>query len=158
MSNRNLSPVDRFWSHVNKTDYCWEWTASKYPFGYGCFKANGKKFGAHRFSWILANGPILYYLFVLHKCDNPSCVNPDHLFLGTQRANMRDRMKKWRHVYGEKSKASKLTESQVFDIWKNKNSENAGIVAKRYNVSRSCIQAIWVGKNWRWLTSSFLSQ
>jgi hypothetical protein len=96
--------LDRFWSKVQKTETCWLWTASKRHKGYGafCYERNGIKVQgrAHRFSWELHFGEIPEGLFVLHRCDNPACVRPDHLFLGTNQDNVDDMMAKGRHVAG----------------------------------------------------------
>lgn len=85
---------DRFWSKVRKDDGCWEWTASVNRRGYGWLHFGGKverkALKAHRVSWEIHNGPIPDGLWVLHKCDNPRCVRPDHLFLGDRTDNMRD--------------------------------------------------------------------
>lgn len=96
--------MERFWSKVNKktNSGCWEWTARKNDDGYGTIKINNKQCYSHRFSWQLFNGFILKGLFVLHKCDNPSCVNPDHLFLGTKKDNAKDRDNKGRGLKGRK--------------------------------------------------------
>ena len=85
-------------SYEIKEDGCWNWERSirsKLP--YGSIRLNGKHLVAHRYSWELSNGKIPYGIYVLHKCDNPSCVNPDHLFLGTQGDNNRDCIEKNRN-------------------------------------------------------------
>lgn len=96
--------VRRFWAKVAKGDSCWLWTASKRSKGYGAFVypllgvvTQGR---AHRFSWELHNGPIPDGAFVCHKCDTPACVNPEHLFLGSNADNVADMMSKGRHVRG----------------------------------------------------------
>ncbi len=82
----------RFWLKVDKTPTCWLWTAAKDSDGYGKFDRTR----AHRASWTMANGPIPEGLYVCHRCDNPTCVRPDHLFLGTNTDNMRDKAEKQR--------------------------------------------------------------
>lgn len=96
---------ERFWEKVNRTDGCWLWTASTRDKGYGAFsyRKDGRQIQdrAHRFSWVLHNGPIPPGLWVLHNCpdgDNPACVNPAHLWLGTSDDNIRDMNAKGRHV------------------------------------------------------------
>ena len=84
----------RFWSHVNKTDECWMWTADKSK-RYGRLLVNGKRVAAHVFSWTLHRGSASS-MCVLHKCDVPKCVRPDHLFLGTQADNVADMIAKGR--------------------------------------------------------------
>lgn len=95
-TNRGVSPEDRFWMKVNKTDGCWLWTAATFAYGYGIFRVDGRNQYAHRVAWELTNGPIPDGLSCLHRCDVPGCVNPDHLFLGTQGDNARDRNAKGR--------------------------------------------------------------
>lgn len=92
------TPADRFWAKVRKTNTCWLWIGATIKGGYGSFGGIKCKVGmAHRFSWTLHNGPIPAGLDVLHRCDTPPCVNPEHLFLGTQTDNSRDMVQKGRH-------------------------------------------------------------
>lgn len=110
------TPIEeRFWKKVKKTDSCWIWIGAKFAIGYGAIftgkKVNGHKrpVSAHRFSYELKNGPIPNNFFILHKCDNPPCVNPDHLWAGTQRQNLIDCLKKVRmaNQYGKFKKRIK---------------------------------------------------
>lgn len=94
--------IDRFWSKVDKSGECWNWTGARTaPGWHGMFASDATRAGrtmvlAHRHSWALANGPVPDGLNVLHRCDNAGCVRPDHLFLGTHSDNMRDRSAKGR--------------------------------------------------------------
>ena len=93
---------------------CWLWTATVcQPFGHGRLAVGRTMAGAHRISWELHNGPIPEGMFVCHHCDVPSCVNPDHLFIGDNQMNMTDKQRKGRAVKGEGSAGSKLTEDDV---------------------------------------------
>jgi HNH endonuclease len=110
-----------FWAKVNRGELeeCWEWTAGKAGrMGYGKVKRHGKTTLAHRVSWEIANGQIPDGLQVCHHCDNPPCVNPSHLFLGTQKENLEDRDRKGRAVWspGERNGTSKLTEDHVREV------------------------------------------
>ena len=89
---------ERFWSKVELSPGCWDWTASfrKKTMQYGCFSISGINYRASRISWMLSFGDIPEGKVVCHSCDNPKCVNPDHLWLGTQRENLRDSQEKGR--------------------------------------------------------------
>lgn len=99
-----MTTEQRFWIKVRKTRWCWYWTASLRNGGYGAFAytSDGRVVHdrAHRYSWRIHRGAIPRGLFVLHSCDTPSCVRPDHLFLGTNADNVADMMAKGRHVSG----------------------------------------------------------
>lgn len=86
----------KFWSKVSKTDGCWNWIGAKNRKGYGNLKRGERYLNAHRYSWELTNGSIPAGKWVLHKCDNPACVRPEHLFLGDVLVNNRDMWTKGR--------------------------------------------------------------
>ena len=94
--------IEKFWSRVDKgdEDECWEWMGAVSSSGYGSFQIRGRNWLPHRFSWIFHNGEVNSELFVCHHCDNKLCVNPKHLFIGTQRDNMLDMLDKGRGVVG----------------------------------------------------------
>ena len=106
----------RFWSKVRVTPHCWEWQAGLHPYGYGVFTVGtGDQRLAHRFSYeVMHGGPIPKGLVVRHRCDNPPCVNPAHLELGTHADNMRDKVARGRQRRGPAM--SKLTIEQVRTI------------------------------------------
>jgi hypothetical protein len=160
----DVSLIQRFWAKVRKGDGCWEWTASKDKKGYGQIgQMHGGKsipLFAHRVSWEMHNGSA-EGLLVCHHCDNPACVNPDHLFLGTQRDNMRDASRKgrlggensWPRRYPERIKRgedhgqAKLCEADVRAI---RASGETGIaLAERYGVSDSVIFRAKNRKTWK---------
>ena len=106
---------ERFWEKVDigNTGECWEWQGCKLPAGYGKLGRKYETVYAHRISWTLNHGNIPNGICVLHKCDNPSCVNPEHLFLGTLDDNNKDMTRKRRQARGETQSWAKLTESDV---------------------------------------------
>ena len=110
-----MSDMDRFMRHVQKTDYCWLWTASRNDQGYGYFHL-GTEGLAHRASWMLFHGPIPDGMDILHTCDNPPCVNPDHHYLGTDTENVKDRQDRNRTPKGIDHAEAIYTEEQVREI------------------------------------------
>lgn len=105
--------ADRFWTRVAKVDGagCWEWQGSKFWTGYGQVTHRGKNQSTHRVAWKLSNGPIPDGAEVCHRCDNPPCVRPDHLFLGSRSENAADMSAKGRAARNHHN--GKLTEDQV---------------------------------------------
>lgn len=142
----------RFWNQVRKTDNCWEWIGAKDGDGYGQFTTTNKKNNrAHRFSYEIHKGPIAKGLRVLHSCDNPSCVNPNHLSLGTDADNLKDAINKGRlKLKGEHNPSSKLTENQVREIRElRKSGVSIKDIAARYKVSDFPIRGIINGTRWK---------
>lgn len=133
---------------MNKTDTCWNWKGGKNSDGYGYFDFENSSGKAHRASWIINFGSISSGLSVLHHCDNPACVRPDHLFLGTQKDNMEDCARKGRIKAGKR--AVKLNPEKVRKIrLKIKNGESVPAVASEYGVNNSAIHFIIKGVNWK---------
>ena len=148
-----VSNAARFWSKVKQTGGCWEWTGgnSGRKRGYGRFRINGGMTAAHRQAWKWCNArEIPNGLCVLHTCDNPPCVNPLHLFLGSQRDNVKDMDRKGRanRIYGEKHSRAKLTAVQVAEIIADTDSTCAKLAAK-HEVCRATISHIRNGRNWK---------
>lgn len=118
-SSANKVPAEiRFWKHVKQTgDGCWPWTGKKSPLGYGRTSVDGKECGAHRLSYEIHSGKkVPRGKYVLHKCDNPPCVNPHHLFVGTIADNNADMRRKGRHARGESHGNCKIKESVALKI------------------------------------------
>ena len=153
---------ERFWDKIEKTtspNGCWEWRGCKTNKrfkdngksskngGYGKITHRGKVYYVHRLSWELHYGPIPEGMFVLHKCDNKQCVNPEHLELGDSFKNMRDAKNRGRlHSLGEDNRMSKLTWEKVREIRASKLSQIK--LAKLYGVNRQCILKIKNNKSW----------
>jgi len=96
---KRTPPIERFWAKVDKTGDCWEWTGARFHHGYGLFYESASvRTRAHRFAYETLAGPIPPGVLVLHRCDNPPCVRPEHLFLGTQADNVADMIAKGRIV------------------------------------------------------------
>lgn len=179
MNSITEKTVVNFWGKVDKekstTFYngtrCWEWTARRNPKGYGQFSVGKKMEQAHRVSWVMANGNIPYKLQVLHHCDNPSCVNFQHLFVGTNKDNADDREMKGRgnhakgdrhgtHTHpekvarGENAGLAKLTWEQVRTIrrryaWCGIGGDSSTTLAKKFGVHYSTILDIVRNKVWK---------
>ncbi len=145
--------MNRFWDKVDKSGDCWEWIASKDEHGYGFFGFDGRVCKAHRVAFILEIDDIPDGMCVCHSCDNPSCVNPDHLFLGTHTDNMRDMLNKGRgnKAFGEKHTKAKLSEEEVLFIKENLHFMSGASLARAFNVHESTISGIKNGKTWKQL-------
>lgn len=143
--------AERFWEKVKKSRGCWEWTAATRAFGYGMFvvKKGQAPRSAHRLSWEFAFGPIPDKQQVLHKCDNPKCVRPDHLFLGSQKDNVRDcrKKKRWRFTprdqRGEKNPNAILSNAQVASMLADLRAGGRPVsVARSYGITYKTLWAI----------------
>lgn len=154
-----MKPIaDRLWAKTNKLgpDECWEWQGWRHPKGHGQIGRGTRQDGlayTHIVAWEVTNGPVPNGSYVCHRCDNPPCVNPNHLFLGTPADNTHDMIKKRRHSYGEKH-ARKLSERDVIEVRRLlTKGMTQQAVANRFSVSRSLIGQI--GQFHRWaLTDS----
>lgn len=153
----------RFDSHFtcSKESGCWLWTAALDGHDYGHFWFRGEIMKAHRVSWVLHKGEIPEGKWVLHRCDTPRCVNPEHLFIGDRTANMQDMAAKGRQVFQvspekiarcEKSVKAKLTNDQTREI-KRLLADGVSLsrLAKLYGVCKSTVSHIRTGRNWKYL-------
>jgi DNA-binding CsgD family transcriptional regulator len=125
---------------------CWNWKGAKQVRGYGELSIGGKKYAAHRLSYALFHGQWPGRLYVCHSCDNVSCVNPDHLFLGTQKDNLQDMAAKGRSMRGERNAQAKLRDDDVKAIRASGYTKQK--LADQYGVSLSTIQSIIQRKAW----------
>lgn len=157
----------RFWNKVKKTESCWIWTAAKLVDGYGQLSRGSQAFDriypkmvrANIASWIIHKGHIPEGMCVCHNCpggDNPSCVNPDHLWLGTKKDNSQDCSKKnrWGDRKGENSTRHKLTWKQVEEIRADNRKTSARKLAIFYGVSRAAIRFVLSGHSWKIISQS----
>jgi hypothetical protein len=166
LASQGLSPTfsARFWAKVNKDGpipahmphlgKCWVWTAFTNK-GYGTivkWKHGEAPMRAHIGSWILHIGPVPKHIYVLHRCDNPSCVNPAHLFLGSNSDNVRDMVIKGRQTRGDKHHLSKLNSSQVLKIrtiWSRKNRPMQSELADLFGVKEDTIWQVVNRRTWK---------
>lgn len=144
-----------FWAKVSNVDGqgCWEWQGAKSTsMGYGCMSIGGchAQQYAHRLSWQIANGPIPKGMWVLHRCDNPPCVRPDHLFLGTCRDNNADKVAKGRQHHGEQTGNAVLTDEKVRHILSEYATGEIPVftISTIYNISEATVRAIVNGVTW----------
>ena len=157
-----VSLEKRFWGKVSKKgdDECWPWTGKRDIFGYGIIRpVRQSDIRAHRLSYELHYGPIPEGLSVCHRCDNPCCVNPAHLFVGTHQENMADMAAKGRQVFqrrperathGEQHYAAKLDSSSIVAIrQRRENGEQLDQIARSYGVSKQTIWRAVHRKTWK---------
>lgn len=156
----NQKDIDRFKSYVAVGDGCHAWVGCLDQSGYGRLLVGGKEYKAHRFAWSLKNGEIPEGMMICHKCDNPGCVNVDHLFLGTQSDNMNDMHAKKRHVMRDKTwiqkrvsysgannPNAKFTAEIIMAI--RSSTDKATLIAQKYGVHRNIIYDILKHKTWK---------
>ncbi len=141
--------------HIDPTTGCWEWKKSTCG-GYGMVTYKRRQIKAHRASWIIYKGKIPEKMWVLHKCDNRKCINPDHLFLGLPIDNTRDMIKKKRDNFqgtaGIKNRLAKFTEEEIFQIRLEKKKGNTyEKLAKKYDTTKNTIYRICKRLTWKHL-------
>lgn len=155
---KRMTLMERFNANHQKLENgCWEWTGEKDMQGYGMVRIlphkdcpDIKRIKGHRLSWMLFNGPLPMHLLICHKCDRRSCVNPEHLFLGTQKDNMRDCIKKGRHMHGIGHVWAKLNPEKVREIRKLKaEGQTYDQLSAKFAVHRITIAQVIQQKTWK---------
>ncbi len=143
---RFLTKID-----VGMPDDCWPWTRDTDKDGYGKLQVKKRPVPAHRLAYQIFRGEVPDGLFVCHECDNPTCVNPRHLFLGTSRHNIDDMVAKRRTLVGERNHQAKLTEAAVVEIRRRcvVGGESMRAIGRAYGVSLAVIRRIVNGQAWR---------
>lgn len=157
--------IAKFWSSVTHVGECWEWKLTRMWKGYGQTTIGGKVRRAHRVAWELTHGKIPKGLHVLHRCDNPACIRPEHLFLGTAKENQQDCVAKGRKPHGDThyqrmrpetvrrgddARNVKLTSEQVEWIRKHYTPRvlSYSVLAAKFGVTKSTIAAVILRRNW----------
>lgn len=149
-------PKTIFLKKINKTATCWMWKGAVYAkTGYGHFNTNKKDFTTHRFSWLIHKGDIPEGLLVLHICDVRACCNPEHLYIGNHKDNVRDAVerKRLRPPKWEKHRDAKLNRISVIairDLYKSGQWSYARL-GEKFGVSKSCIDGVVSGRHWKGL-------
>lgn len=145
--------AERLWRQVQRGDGCWPFIGARSNKGYGYFKHDGVARFAHRVAYADANGPIPDGIDVLHRCDNPPCCRPDHLFLGTQADNVADMISKGRDrkAVGSRTGNARLTEAKVVDIRRRhrKRVVTAQMLADEHGVSVEAVEKVLQRQTWR---------
>lgn len=155
--NTDRPIAERFWEKVEKTAGCWLWTGQKHPQGYGFLdikNSSNKRVVliASRVIWEWENGPIPDGMQVCHSCDNPPCVNPAHLFLGTNQDNIDDKVAKGRQMKGEAVPNSIVTEAEVIEMRRRHAAgEMQKDLAVEFGISRPTMSNIIRGVTWKHL-------
>jgi len=150
-ATRGMSLNDKldYYTYPEPNTGCWLWGGHIKADGYGEITFKKKYYRAHRLSWERHNGPIPSGLLVCHKCDVRSCINPEHLFLGTQKDNIRDALSKGRMAVGEGSPQSKLSANEVIEILNDK--RRTGLIALSHNISNGNVLKIKKRESWKHL-------
>lgn len=144
----------RFWLKVREClpETCWDWIGEITNVGYGRFTFKQKRTGAHRMAWMITHGNIPDGLCVCHTCDNRKCVNPGHMFLGSNAENMADKVAKKRQETGAnvRKKTTKITPEQALEIRaRGKTGAKPTALAREYGLSQSFVSEVIAGKKWR---------
>ena len=157
-----ISDLQNFWSKVKKTGTCWLWQGKTVEFGYGIYFYNNTHWKTHRLSWTLHFGKIPEGKRVLHECDVPACLNPDHLHLGDDADNRAEMISRGRQAKGENVPQHILTESEAIRIIqrlsclktpvpKGSKTDLIRTISQEYNVHIQTIWAIHYKRNWKHL-------
>lgn len=152
MAHFSISNIERFWSKVETSDNCWLWLGNKDKDGYGLFYKDSHRHRAPAVAYEWAYGPVPEGMWVLHRCDNPTCVKPSHLFLGTCIENVADRVKKGRGAYGERNGGGvKMSDEKVVTMRAQYATGAFTFVhlGKLYGVSQHTARRICKRQNWK---------